>query len=187
MRDAKKNKLPVLFCDEVAFTKRSLLTKTWSPRNVHFRVDQSDIFSGFRTAIVAVSADEGLVHLDVEEKVTNIERFAVFIKDLSNRMKGRPFCLFMDQLSVHKSRKVMELYDQYDITPIFNIGGCPEFNCIETVFAHCKASFKRRRISALANETPFDMDKVVGTAFEIVTPDLVMNCFGRSYALLVNA
>ena len=80
----------------MAFTKRSLLTKTWSPRNVHFRVDQSDIYSGFCTAIVAVSTKEGVVHLDVEEKVTNIERFTVFIKDLSNRMKGRPFCLFMD-------------------------------------------------------------------------------------------
>ena len=88
---------------------------------------------------------------------------------------------------MHKSAKVMELYGQYNITPIFNIGGCPEFNCIETVFAHCKASFKRRRIKALANEQNFDMDKEVDLAFKIVTPDLVMNCFRRSYALLVNA
>ena len=137
LREAKQNGIPVLFCDEIAFTKRSLLMKTWSPRNVYFRLDQSEIYSGFRTAIVAVSPDGGLVHWTAEEKVTCIKNFMPFIQTLIQRMDGRPFCLFLDQLSVHKSAEVMSLYESHRITPIFNIGGCPDYNCIETVFAHC--------------------------------------------------
>ena len=187
LREAKQNGIPVLFCDEIAFTKRSLLMKTWSPRNVYFRLDQSEIYSGFRTAIVAVSPDGGLVHWTAEEKVTCIKNFTPFIQTLSQRMDGRPFCLFLDQLSVHKSAEVMSLYESHRITPIFNIGGCPDYNCIETVFAHCKAKFKRRRLHALVNESEFDLMEEIEKALDIITPELVRRCFSRSYALLINA
>ena len=95
--------------------------------------------------------------------------------------------MFMDKLSVHKAKDVKELYERYKIKPIFNISASPEYNCIETVFAHVKAAYRRQRLNALANKRPFDLDKEVADAFGVVTPELVQNCFKRSYYLLKTA
>ena len=187
LREARGSDKPVLYLDEVVFTKRSLMTKTWSPRGIHFTIDQSQVFAGFRTAIVAVSPERGVVHFESEEQATCSERFNPFITRLSKHMRWRPFYLFMDNLNVHKSSEVKRLYDRYRITPVYNIAACPEFNCIESVFSKVKAHFKRRRLNALTNGRRFDLDEEVGAALGIVTPELVQHCLKRSYYKLVNS
>ena len=79
----------------------------------------------------------------------------------------------MDKLSVHTAIDIKEEYRKYHITPIFNISASPEFNCIETVFAHVKADYKRARLNALANNKEFNLDEEVKKAFDIVTLELV--------------
>ena len=49
----------------------------------------------------------------------------------------------MDNLSVHKTRGMMELYKSLSITPIFNIPYSPDFNGIESYFSLVKASYKK--------------------------------------------
>ena len=151
----------MVFLDEIAFTKRSLLTKTWISRGKHIAVDQSEVYKGFRTAIAAVSREKGLVLMTSEEKVTSQENFIPFLKKLSRKMRSCPFYLFMDKLSVHTAKDVKKEYIKFNITPIFNIAASPEFNPIETVFAHVKAGFKRARLNALANMREFDLDEEV--------------------------
>ena len=41
MTEARDTNLPILYLDEIAFTKRSLLSRTWSSRGMHVSVDQS--------------------------------------------------------------------------------------------------------------------------------------------------
>ena len=187
LREARDSDKPVLYLDEVVFTKRSLMTKTWSPRGIHFTVDQSQVFAGFRTAIVAVSPERGVVYFESEEQATCGERFNPFIVQLSKHMRWRPFYLFMDNLNVHKSQEARRLYERYRITPVYNIAACPELNCIEAVFSKVKAHFKRRRLNALANGRRFDLDEEVAASLGVVTPELVQHCLNRSYYKLVNS
>ena len=44
----------------------------------------------------------------------------------------------MDNLSVHKTDKVMQKYEELGFETIFNVKYMPEFQPIETVFAHVK-------------------------------------------------
>ena len=101
-------------------------------------------------------------------------------------MNWRPFYLFLDKLSVHRANTAKELYERYGITTIYNVTASPEYNCIETVFAHVKAQYRRARLNALANNVDFDLDVEVRDAFDIVTTGLVDACFKRSYYLLNN-
>jgi hypothetical protein len=106
--------------------------------------------------------------------------------ELSRHMNWKPFYLFMDKLSVHKAINVKEKLKRYDITPIYNVTASPEYNPIETVFAHVKAQYRRARLNALANTQDFDLDVETRNAFNVVTTDLVIACFKRSYYLLKN-
>ena len=69
LAEAKRNKLPLLFLDEVAFTKTTHMTRTWSPRGIHLQVDQHQVYTGYRSVIATVCCEEGVVLLDSQEKI----------------------------------------------------------------------------------------------------------------------
>ena len=68
---AETDNRPVVFCDEVVFSKSSIMKTAWCNRGVHFHTNQDDFYSGFRTVIAAVSSDMGLILIDSEEVITN--------------------------------------------------------------------------------------------------------------------
>lgn len=49
----------------------------------------------------------------------------------------------MDNLAVHKTSEVMEIYKKLRITPIFNVPYSPDFNGIESYFSLVKAEYKK--------------------------------------------
>ena len=170
LQHAYDNDLPVVYLDEVVFTKTSIGKRTWTNRGVHLVTDHSEFYSGFRTVIAAVSSAMGIILTDSEEVCTNEERFLKFIPKLSTCMGGEPFALYLDQLIVHKMKTVRAEYDKYNIYPIYNIPASPEMNPIETCFAQVKRIYKRERMNALVNKRQFDMDDTIDKAFKIITP-----------------
>ena len=75
--------MPVIYLDEVVFTKLSIGKRTWTNRGVHLVTDHSEFYSGFRTVIATVSSSRGLILTDSEEVCTNEERFLSYIPELS--------------------------------------------------------------------------------------------------------
>jgi transposase len=67
-------------------------------------------------------------------------------------------------------KSVRALYETYNIYPIFNIPASPEMNPIETCFAQVKRIYKKKRLNALVNKRPFDMDITIDDAFDVITP-----------------
>ena len=43
---------------------------------------------------------------------------------------GKPFAIFLDNLSVHKTNEVLEVYKRLNITTVFNVPYSPQFNGI---------------------------------------------------------
>ena len=62
----------------------------------------------------------------------------------------------MDQLAAHSTEKVLEKYDDLDFERVLNVKYMPDFNPIETVFAHMKKWFMRERLQILANNQTYD-------------------------------
>ena len=58
--------------------------------------------------IAAISEDGGLEAYSIHPRSINAEDFIGFIKMLSAKFHGMEFSMFMDNLSVHKTKEVNE-------------------------------------------------------------------------------
>ena len=54
---------------------------------------------------------------------------------MSEKVGGEDFDLFLDNLSVHKTKDAKLLFESLNITEIFNVPYCPHFNEIESYFS----------------------------------------------------
>ena len=168
LRAAREKQLPIVYLDELAFTKRTMMFRDYSARNKHLKIDQNNLYADYRSVIATASADAGTVLLDIRKVCNNEGLMISFVKELARKMRYRPFALYMDQLTVHKMNSVRAEYARYHITPIFNVSYSPELNPIETVFSFVKQTFKQIRLNKLANDEPFDMDMVIRHSFGVI-------------------
>ena len=165
--------MPIVYLDETVFSKSTIPKREWSNFKQQLKISHDALFVGFRTVIAAVSEEDGLVYTESEEQVTNSDRFLPYIRALSHQMDGQPFALYMDNLSVHKSKAAQKLYNELEILPIFNVSYQPELNPIESCFSLVKRHFSQQRLWALINDVPFDIEAQIDDAFDVITPELV--------------
>ena len=96
----------VVFQDETGFSKVSYKRKTWSESTKDMVIDQLELNQPNITAVATVSAKRGLVYLKVQQESTDGDNFRVYLRNLSKKMEGKPFYLFLDNLSVHRMKVV---------------------------------------------------------------------------------
>ena len=87
---------------------------------------------------MAVSAAAGVEYAKVFKKSVNIDKFIKYAVELKDMAAGRKLCFFMDNLSVHRSKKVLGKLDELGIRYIFNLSYSPQFNPIELTFSKVK-------------------------------------------------
>lgn len=124
------------------------------------------MYFGYKSVIAAVSAEEGVELLQIQNHAVNHIDFGRYLGRLSLSNDQNPFALFLDNLAVHKHDIVKKMYDRLQIHPIFNIPYSPETNPIETCFSLVKHYFVRKRLQCLANDLPFDINATIGEAFD---------------------
>ena len=125
----------ILYCDEINFTKLSILRQEYSARWTNLGVDQEQIYQGYRSVIVTVSAEQGLEQYDIYDLAIDQQDFIDHLEQLRKKNGTRPLALYLDQLNVHKGKYVRPFYESLNILPIFNIGYSPELNPIEACFS----------------------------------------------------
>ena len=131
--------MPVVYLDEICFTKQNFPRKALSLRNQNIKVDQHNFYVDYYiAAIVAVSEAKGLVHVRIEYGAVDVDVFLAFLRTLVRKMDSKPFTLYLDQLPVHKTTAVKDFCEENDIMLIFNVSYSPELNPIETTFSTVK-------------------------------------------------
>jgi hypothetical protein len=92
--------------------------------------------SNYRVSTLAViaeiSEEHGLIDYVVHPKAINTEVFFAFINLIADKLGGGDFSLFLDNLSVHKMKNEKHLFEKLNITEIFDVPYCPQFNGIES-------------------------------------------------------
>ena len=121
----KRENIPVVFLDEAVFTFNTFKAKAWSSSYSSIRVNDFAVKVKTQALIAAVSLSHGMFEYVIHPRSIKTEEFQKFIKQLSERFKGAPFAIFMDNLSVHKTNLSKDLFKQLQITPIFNIPYSP--------------------------------------------------------------
>ena len=87
-------------------------------------------------ALVAViGEDGGLIDFAIHPLAINTETLVAFVRQLAGKLGGGDFALFLDNLSVHKTKEAKLLFERLNVTEIFNVPYCPQFNGIESYFA----------------------------------------------------
>ena len=92
-------------------------------------------------------------------------KFKIFIENLRAKYFFDDICIYMDNLSVHKSNDVRERLEELSIGVVFCPVYSPDLNPIENIFSMAKDSIKKDRLRAIVNEEEIDLNKVVTKAF----------------------
>ncbi len=126
--------------------------------------------------ISAISAERGLEGYYIHPRSIKTEQFTEFIRDLAAKQEGQTFSLFLDNLTVHKARESKQLFEQLNITEIFNVPYCPQFNGIESYFSLVKAQYKKMLLHAVIKGSKIDTEEMIETAVRNVDPAQTKKC-----------
>ena len=81
--------------------------KEWSSKRSNVEIEEEMINEPAYALLLTVSNIRGVELAKVYKKSVNIEKFLKYIKELREKNEDRKLCLFMDNLSVHRSKKVL--------------------------------------------------------------------------------
>ena len=109
-------------------------------------------------------------------KSIKTEQFQAFIRKLSEKLGGKPFALFLDNLSVHKTNLSKELFLELQVTPIFNIPYSPQFNGIESYFSLLKHEYKKMILEQVMKGDPVDAVTLIKASIEKVDDKKTIKC-----------
>ena len=72
----------------------------------------------------------------------NKEKFKVYLDELRAKFFFDDICLYIDNLSVHRSLEIRERMDELSIAYIYSPIYSPDYNPVEYVFSMAKAEIK---------------------------------------------
>ena len=106
----------------------------------------------------------------------NTETFIAFVRQLALRLGGFDFALFLDNLSLHKTRSAKLLFEELNIMEIFNVPYCPQLKGIESYFAQVKATYKKLLLQHVISEVHPDSKDLIKWSLERVSSETAMRC-----------
>lgn len=180
----KEEGLPIVYADEICFTKRAMQSREYSCKNSNLTIDQGDYYSDYRAVICAITAERGLVHQKLFASAVNDVDFGRFVRKLHAKMGARPFALFVDNLHAHKHRDVLEIYQELSVSVIYNVGYSPQFNPIESTFSLPKARYGRVRLHHHVNNKEFKRNEEIRKSLQAIKQAHCDACVKKSYHLL---
>ena len=147
-----QNRFEIIYCDEVTFSIKTQLTNAYSLPNAPLQIDYKQFSPHCIAAIVCISLTKGIEIVDLYDKSVNIQKFACFLEKLRRLHFADDIAIFVDQLSVHRSKIIQERLDELSIPCIFNAAYSPDFNPIENIFAIAKTNYKKIRLNQIMEQ-----------------------------------
>ena len=126
--------------------------------------------------IAAISEDGGLIDYLVHPRAINTEIFLAFVKQVAQKVNGSDFALFLDNLNVHKTKEAKLLFESLNITVVFNVPYCPQFNGIESYFSQIKATYKKMLLKCVIEEVPYDTVSLIKESIQSISDENVKRC-----------
>ena len=90
-----------MWFDETCFTKLSFRSSEWSAAKQNISVDQKESYTGYSSALVTVSAEEGIELYDIFDEAFKTVDVISHLKELRERNEDVPLAIFMDNAKIH--------------------------------------------------------------------------------------
>ncbi len=172
----RESNTQVIYLDETMFTFSTFRAKGWAHKRDRIRINDSNLRVTTLAVIAAISEEHGLIDYVVHPRAINTEVFVAFISQIAEKLGGGDFALFLDNLSVHKTKDAKHLFEKLNITEIFNLPYCPQFNGIESYFSQLKATYKKLLLKCVINDAPYDTMGLIKKSIESVSNDNATRC-----------
>ena len=95
----------IVWLDECVFTKSTCQKLEWSRPHTNLRIP-SEVGTGYTAVCAAISEGCGVEHIELYDQALNEESFKEYLKVLASKNKRKKLVVFMDNLSVHKTREI---------------------------------------------------------------------------------
>jgi len=126
--------------------------------------------------IAAISEDGGLIDYLLHPRAINTEVFLAFVKQVAQKLDGGDFALFLDNLNVHKTKEAKLLFEELNITEVFNVPYCPQFNGIESYFSQVKTTYKKMLLQHVIKGAPYDTVSLIKESIQSISDENVTRC-----------
>ena len=133
-----KLKYTIIYCDESCLQNNNNNYYFWRYPNEEL---YGDIGQKKRLNLIMAINDEKVLYYEINKNSTNEESFYAFMEKLNDVIKNEkiyPCVLVLDNLSCHKTEKLIEFYSTNKINVIFNTPYLSTFNSIELSFRNLK-------------------------------------------------
>jgi transposase len=158
------------------FTFSTFRSKGWAHKRDRIRINDSNLRVTTLAVIAAISEGHGLIDYIVHPKAINSKVFVVFINQIAEKLGGGDFAIFLDNLSVHKTKDAKHLFEKLNITEIFNVPYCPQFNGIESYFSQLKATYKKLLLKCVIDDAPYDTIGLIKQSIKSVSNENATRC-----------
>ena len=128
----------ILFLDETSILSANNNYRCWRKKGeeIYFNLGTKRK----RNLLLTISKDE-IIHFKLTEKNTDEENFLDYFTELTDiltKNNKKKYVIIMDNLSCHRTNKMIEYYNKNKINIIFNITYKSNFNAIELAFRSLK-------------------------------------------------
>ena len=137
--------------------------------------------------IASVSKEIGVELLMTFANSVTTQKFKIYLEELRRRYFFDDLCIYLDNLSVHRSREVRERMDDLSIAYVYSPPYSPDFNGIESVFSIFKNKLKRERLRAITNEEEMDCKTRAIELFDEINILKINECINFSLNNLFSA
>jgi transposase len=158
--EALASKKKIIFIDEAMFTYSTNAMLAYAPNRQNICVDEKLSSAPAIAMVAGVSVERGLETWLTKPRSIDSDAFISFIEGLVAQNQSEEIALFLDNATIHRSKKVTSFLKDSGIEAIYNVPYSPQFNPIEHVWAQVKAVFKRRKLELLLQERAIDYKKL---------------------------
>jgi len=151
----------IIFSDEVVFTTATLLDRAYAPKKHNVSIEEQLASSPAVAVVGGVSAEIGLEGYFIQARSIDSDAFIQFVLTLLERSKPETFVLFLDNCTVHHSKKVTQFLLENRIDVIFNVAYAPQYNPIERVWAQVKLQFKKEKMAHILEGRQPNYEKII--------------------------
>ena len=119
-------------------TKSSMPTHAYSVKNKRIEIDHWQYRSNPIAVLAGVSEQRGNDLVMLFDFSVDKKKFKVYLDELRSKYFFDDICLYIDNLSTHRSKEVIERMDELSIAYIFSPIYSPDYNPVEYVFSIAK-------------------------------------------------
>jgi transposase len=137
--------------------------------------------------VAGVSAENGMEAYLMKPKSINSDSFIEFIEILLHNNDPRFIAIFMDNASIHHSKKVTKFCTLLGLQLIFNVPYCPQYNPIERVWSVIKNLYKRMKLKQISYKNPKKHELLVRNSMDSIIDKTVRSiCLNTIHKEVLN-